>query len=69
MYTIDADKLTIRDVIAMQKSSGDIESLLPILKKCVTTDDGRDVDDLPAKHLRIISQTIVKQMQGDSLGN
>lgn len=69
MYTVDADVLTIRDAIALQKASGDIELLVPILRKCVKTDDGRDIEDLPAKHLRTISQSIIKHLQGDSLGN
>ena len=33
MYTIDADRLTIRDLIAMQKASGDIADQIPILRK------------------------------------
>ncbi len=72
MYTIDADKLTIRDAINLQKAgtSGDIEQAMPILRKCVTVDDGRDLEDLPAKHLRLILQAINKHLSADaSLGN
>lgn len=69
MYTIDADRLTIRDLIAMQKASGDIAEQLPILRKCVIIDGGGDIEDLPAKHLRIISQTLLKRISDDSLGN
>lgn len=69
MYTIDADKVTIRDLIALQKSGGDIDAVMPILRKCVTVDDGREVDDLPAKHLRLIVQALMKRVQGDDVGN
>ena len=69
MYTIDADKVTIRDLIALQKSGGDIDAVMPILRKCVTVDDGREIDDLPAKHLRLIVQALMKRVQGDDLGN
>lgn len=69
MYTIDADKVTIRDLIALQKSGGDIDAVMPVLRKCVTVDDGREVDDLPAKHLRLITQALMKRLQGDDLGN
>jgi hypothetical protein len=43
--------------------------VMPILRKCVTVDDGRDIDDLPAKHLRLIVQALMKRVQGDDLGN
>lgn len=69
MYTIDADKVTIRDLIALQKSGGDIDAVMPILRKCVTVDDGREIDDLPAKHLRLIVQALMKRVQGDDVGN
>jgi len=69
VYTIDADKVTIRDLIALQKSGGDIDAVMPILRKCVTVDDGRDIDDLPAKHLRLIVQALMKRVQGDDVGN
>lgn len=69
MYTIDADKVTIRDMVTLQKNSGDIEAVLPILRKCVVVDDGREVDDLPARHLRVIATTLVKKLSGDDLGN
>jgi hypothetical protein len=54
MYTIDADKVTIRDLIALNKHNDDLDTVMPILRKCVTVDDGRELDDLPARHLRII---------------
>lgn len=69
MYTVDADKVTIRDLIALQKSGGDIDAVMPILRKCVTVDDGREIDDLPAKHLRLIVQALMKRVQGDDVGN
>lgn len=69
MYTVDADKVTIRDLIALQKSGGDIDAVMPIIRKCVTVDDGREVDDLPAKHLRLITQALMKRVQGDDVGN
>jgi hypothetical protein len=70
MYTIDADKVTIRDMIALQKIGGDIELAMPILRKCVTVDDGREIEDLPARHLRIIMQELSKRLGADaSLGN
>ena len=69
MYTIDADKVTIRDLITLQKSGGDIDAVMPVLRKCVTVDDGREVDGLPAKHLRLITQALMKRLQGDDLGN
>jgi hypothetical protein len=69
VYTIDADKVTIRDLITLQKSGGDIDAVMPVLRKCVTVDDGREVDDLPAKHLRLITQALMKRLQGDDLGN
>lgn len=69
MYTIDADKVTIRDMVTLQKQSGDIEAILPILRKCVIVDDGRIVDDLPARHLRAIATTLMKRLNGDDLGN
>lgn len=70
MYTIDADKVTIRDLIAMDKAGSDLDVIMPVLRKCVTVDDGRDLDDLPAKHLRIIATTLKKRLAGDdSLGN
>lgn len=69
MYTVDADKITIRDAIALQNSKGDTEVILPILRKCVTVDDGRDIEDLPAKHFRLILKAINERMSGNDVGN
>jgi len=71
LYTIDADLLTIRDMMTLSKagSAGDMTAILPILDKCVVTDDGRKVEDLPAKHLRIIIDALTKKLSGTDSGN
>lgn len=70
MYTIDADQVTIRDLMTLQKSGSDLEAILPILQKCVVTDDGRPVADLPATHLRKLITALVKRLStDDTLGN
>jgi hypothetical protein len=71
MYTIDADRLTIRDMMTFAKvgPSGDIEAMLPILEKCVTTDDGRRVEDLPARHLKLITEALINKLSGTDSGN
>lgn len=67
-YTVNADALTIRDVIAIQNAGGDISALMPIYAKCIELPEGMDVLDLPAKHLKVIAQAIVKEMTAD-MGN
>jgi hypothetical protein len=67
-YTVNADNLTIRDIIAIQNANGDIGALMPIYAKCIELPEGMDVLDLPAKHLKAIAQAIVKEMTAD-MGN
>lgn len=71
LYTIDADRLTIRDMMTLSKAgtAGDMTAILPILEKCVIIDDGRNVEDLPAKHLRIIIEALTKKLNGTDSGN
>lgn len=69
MYTIDADKITIRDVIALRKAGTDIEAQIPILRKCVIVENGGDIEDLPARHLALISKALVEKIAGDQTGN
>jgi hypothetical protein len=71
LYTIDADRLTIRDMMTLSKlgPSGDLEGILPILEKCVITDDGRKVEELPARHLRLITDALTKKLSGTDSGN
>ena len=67
-YTINVDKLTIRDVIAIQNAGGDISALMPIYAKVIELPEGTDVLDLPARHLKAIAQAIVQEMTAD-MGN
>ena len=71
LYTIDADRLTIRDMMTLSSAgtAGDMTAILPILEKCVVTDDGRKVEDLPAKHLKIIIEALTKKLNGTDSGN
>jgi len=71
MYTIDADRLTIRDMMTLSTAgtAGDMTAVLPILEKCVITDDGRKVEDLPATHLRIIVKALTDKLSGSDSGN
>jgi hypothetical protein len=71
MYTVNADLLTIRDMMTLAKvgPSGDIEAMLPILEKCVVTDDGRKVEELPARHLKLITEALTKKLSGTDSGN
>jgi hypothetical protein len=43
--------------------------MLPILEKCVVTDDGRKVEDLPARHLKLITEALTKKLSGTDSGN
>ena len=47
LYTIDADRLTIRDMMTLSTAgtAGNMAAVLPILEKCVVTDDGRMVEE------------------------
>lgn len=71
LYTIDADRLTIRDMMTLSSAgtAGDMIAVLPILEKCVVTDDGRKVEELPAKHLKIIIEALTKKLNGTESGN
>jgi len=71
MYTIDADRLTIRDMMTLSKAgaSGDLDHILPILEKCVITTDGRKVEELPATHLKAIVKALTEKLSGNDSGN
>jgi hypothetical protein len=61
MYTINKRKISIRDVgilIEAQKTI-DIMAMLPILEKCVSTDDGTPVSELPFDKLADIIAAII----------
>ena len=68
MYSIDATKLTIRDVANLVKAGqgNDLDALLPIMNKCVMVDDGRKAEDLPANHLAQIISAIVSRVSGET---
>ena len=69
-YTVNSDNLTIRDLIAIQEAGSDIKKMIPIYERCLNLPEGQSVLDLPAKHLKLIAQAIVKEMTADdSLGN
>lgn len=70
-YTIDVDRLDIRDLIAFEKarSSGNIEDILPLFEKCLVLASGVTIYDLPARHFRPIVDAIVSEMAGDKMGN
>jgi hypothetical protein len=65
-YTVNADNLTIRDIIALQEAGGDLRKLIPIYEKVLVLEDGASVLDLPAKHLKVIAQAIVAEMTDDA---
>jgi hypothetical protein len=65
-YTVNTDNLTIRDIIALQETAGDIRKLLPIYEKVLVLEEGVTILDLPAKHLRLIAQAIVEGMVEDN---
>jgi hypothetical protein len=67
MYSIDATKLTIRDVANLVKAgqSNNLDALLPIMNKCVLVEDGRKAEDLPASHLAQIITAIVTRVSGE----
>ena len=71
MYTIYEDRLTIRDMMTLSTAgtAGNMAAVLPILEKCVVTDDGRMVEELPAKHLKIIIEALTKKLNGTDSGN
>ena len=67
MYSIDASKLTIRDVANLVKAGkeNDIDGMVPIMNKCVLVEDGRKAEDLPASHLAQIITAIVTRVSGE----
>jgi len=65
-YTVNADNLTIRDIIDLQEAGGDLRKLIPIYEKVIVLEDGASVLDLPAKHLKVIAQAIVAEMTDDT---
>lgn len=65
-YSVNVDNLTIRDIIDLQEAGGDIRKLLPIYARVLVLPEGVDILDLPAKHLRIIAQSIVDEMTEDN---
>lgn len=66
-YTIDADKITIGDLIALQTVGSDMHAQIDILKKAVIVEGGK-FEDIPAKHFRKIIQAIVSELNPE-LGN
>lgn len=67
MYSIDASKLTIRDVANLVKAGkeNDVDGMVPIMNKCVLVEDGRKAEDLPASHLAQIITAIVTRVSGE----
>jgi hypothetical protein len=66
-YTIDPDKLSIGDLVALQDVGNDIRRQIEILRKCVTVPDGQ-FEDIPARHFKKIVTGILSEMNPD-LGN
>lgn len=67
-YTIDDEKLTISDLVKLQKAGDDLSAQLDVLRKVVVVTDGT-VDDIPAKHYRAIVRAVLAGVTGESLGN
>jgi len=65
MYTINRTKLSIEDVAILQRSArtGDISEMLPIIEKCVTTEDGSPARQLPFEHFNAIVTKILQRLQ------
>lgn len=70
-YTINQDALTIRDVMTWAKAAktSDIDVLMTLMEKCVITSDGSKMEDLPARHLKLIVAAITKEFSGTDSGN
>jgi hypothetical protein len=70
-YTINQDALTIRDVMTWAKAAKteDIETLMTLMDKCVITSDGSKMEELPARHLKLIITAITKEFSGTDSGN
>ena len=60
MYVINSRKLSIGDVAALQLASktNDISALIPLIEKCVTTEDGSPAAELPFEHFNAIIEKI-----------
>jgi hypothetical protein len=74
LYNIDPDNFTIRDMITIQKlakngNNMDLESILPILDRCVILEGGGSVEELPAAHFKIIMQKLMERFAGNDLSN
>ena len=70
-YTINQDALTIRDVMTWAKAAknADTDILMTLMEKCVITSDGSKMEDLPARHLKLIVAAITKEFSGTDSGN
>ena len=66
-YTIDADKITIRDLIALQNVGNDSAKQIDILKKAVIVEGG-EFEDIPARHFKKIVAAILSELSPD-VGN
>lgn len=66
-YTIDADMITIRDLIALQDVGNDSAKQIAILRKAVIVEGG-EFEDIPARHFRKIIQTILAELD-PNVGN
>ena len=64
MYVINSRKLSIRDVAALQTAAktNDISTLIPIIEKCVTTEDGSPASELPFEHFSAIIDKILARL-------
>jgi hypothetical protein len=64
MYVINQRKLSIRDVAALQNAAktNDITTLLPLIEKCVTTEDGSPASELPFEHFNQIIEKILQRL-------
>jgi len=66
-YTIDADQITIRDLIALQTAGNDNARQIDILKKAVIVEGG-EFEDIPARHFKKIISAILAELSPD-VGN
>lgn len=70
-YIIDVDRLTIRDMLAMQEAqkSGDIQDMMPLFERCLILPEGKTIYELPARHFKPIIEGILRELSGQDLGN
>jgi hypothetical protein len=61
MFSINKRKISIRDVAVLieAQKTVDIMAMLPILEKCVSTEDGTPVSELPFDKLAPIVEAII----------